>query len=163
MHRILAALITSALLSTTALGRQPTPGSKNDQAVEKQIRQLNTDEHDAFMRNDADALAKIWSEDMVVTNPFNQFVTKQQVLALVKNGTLAFKSYDRNIEYVKVYPNGTVIVAGSETCVWGGKIPIAGQESHLRFTSIWMKQGGRWQEVARHANIIPPSQTKPKL
>ena len=48
----------------------------------------------------------------------------------------------------------TVIVAGSETAVWAGKMPIAGQTSHLRITSIWMKQGGRWQHVSRHVNII---------
>jgi hypothetical protein len=48
-----------------------------------------------------------------------------------------------------------VIAAGSETVVWGGKMPNAGKTEHLRFTAVWMKQGGRWQEVARHANIVP--------
>jgi ketosteroid isomerase-like protein len=162
MKRLLTLGLTLAVSFVIASAQQTTTQSKKDKAVEKQIRRLNTDEHDAFMKNDADALAKIWSDDFVVTNPFNQFVTKQQVLALVKNGTLAFKSYERNIEYVKIYGD-TVIAAGSETCVWGGKIPIAGQESHLRFTSIWRKQGGKWLEVARHANIIPASQAKPKL
>jgi hypothetical protein len=47
------------------------------------------------------------------------------------------------------------IVAGSETVVWGGKMPNAGKIEHLRFTGVWMKQGGRWQEIARHANIVP--------
>jgi ketosteroid isomerase-like protein len=150
------------LAVTTVIAQPPSTKSKNAQAIEKQIRQLNTEEHDAFMKNDADALAKIWSDDFVVTNPFNQFVSKQQVLGLVKNGVLAFKSYERNIEYVKNYGD-TVIVAGSETCVWGGKIPIAGQESKLRFTQVWRQQGGKWQEVARHANIIPPQQAKPTL
>jgi len=48
-----------------------------------------------------------------------------------------------------------VIVAGSETVVWGGKMPNAGKTENLRFTGIWMKQNGRWQEVARHANVVP--------
>jgi hypothetical protein len=53
----------------------------------------------------------------------------------------------------------TVIVAGNETVLWGGKMPTAGKTERLRFTAVWMKQNGRWQEVARHANIIPqPSQ-----
>jgi hypothetical protein len=39
--------------------------------------------------------------------------------------------------------------------VWGGKMPNAGKTEHLRFTGIWMKQGRRWQQVARHANIVP--------
>ena len=61
--------------------------------------------------------------------------------------------YDRQTEYVRVYGD-TVIVAGNETVVWGGKMPSAGKTEHLRFTGIWMKQGGRWQEVARHAIVI---------
>ena len=44
----------------------------------------------------------------------------------------------------------TVIVAGSETALWGGRMPNAGKTEHLRFTAIWMKQRGRWQEVVRH-------------
>jgi len=162
VNRLLLLLTTIVFAVSTAPAQKATTKVKTDQPAEKQIRQLNTNEHDAFMKNDADALAKIWSDDFVVTNPFNQFVTKQQVLALVKNGVLAFKSYERNIEYVKDYGD-TVIVAGSETCVWAGKIPIAGQESKLRFTQVWRKQGGKWQEVARHANIVPATQAKPKL
>jgi hypothetical protein len=33
------------------------------------------------------------------------------------------------------------------------KMPLAGQTTRLRFTA-WMKQGGRWQQVASHANIV---------
>jgi hypothetical protein len=63
-------------------------------------------------------------------------------------------SFDRQIEYVRVYGD-TVIVAGSETVLWSGKMPNAGKTEYLRFTGIWMKQNGRWQQVARHANIVP--------
>ncbi len=63
-------------------------------------------------------------------------------------------SYERRIEYAHVYGE-TVILAGSETVVWGGRMPIAGKAQQLRFTAVWMKQQGRWQEVARHANIVP--------
>ena len=73
---------------------------------------------------------------------------------MVKSGFLVITSYDRQIEYVRVYGD-IVIAAGRETVIWGGKMPNAGKTEHLRFTGIWMKQGGRWQEVARHANIVP--------
>jgi hypothetical protein len=96
----------------------------------------------------------LWSDDFVVTNPLNKFVSKQQVLSMVESGFLVITSVDRQIEYVRVY-GATVIVAGSETAGWGGKMPNAGKTEHLRFTAVWMKQGGRWQEVARHANIVP--------
>jgi hypothetical protein len=66
---------------------------------------------------------------------------------MVESGILVVTSNDRQIEYIRVYGD-TVIVAGSETAAWGGKMPNAGKTEHLRFTAIWMKQGGRWQEVA---------------
>lgn len=99
-------------------------------------------------------MAGVWSDDMVVTNPLNKFVTKQQVLGMVKSGFLVITAYERRIEYVRAYGD-MVIVAGGETVTWGGRMPNAGKTENLRFTGIWMKQNGRWQEIARHANIVP--------
>jgi hypothetical protein len=122
--------------------------------AEQEVRHLNTEEVDAFLKKDPRVLAQLWSDDFVVTNPLNRFVTRQQVLGMVESGVLVITSFDRQIEYVKVY-GSTVIVAGSETCVFAGKLPFAGTTQHLRFTGVWMNQGGRWQQVARHANIVP--------
>jgi len=82
-------------------------------------------------------------------------IRKQQVVGMTESGNLAFASYDRELEYVRIYRDGAV-VAGIETVVWAGKMPNAGQTSHLRFTAVWMKQSAGWQEIARHANIIVP-------
>jgi uncharacterized protein (TIGR02246 family) len=120
----------------------------------EEVRRLNTEEVQAFLQKDPKAMARLWSDDFVVTNPLNKFVNKQQVLGMVESGFLVITSYDRQVEYVRSYGE-MVIVAGSETVVWGGKMPNAGKTEHLRFTGIWMKQNGRWQEVARHANIVP--------
>jgi ketosteroid isomerase-like protein len=111
-------------------------------------------EGEAFIQKDTKTLARLWSDDFVVTNPLNKLVNKQMVLGMVDSGFLVIISYDRQIEYVRVYGD-TVIAAGSETVVWSGKMPNAGRTEHLRFTAVWMKQSGRWQEIARHANIVP--------
>jgi len=142
-----AALFASAQASTDA--------TEEDKRAEEEVRRLNVEENQAFLHKDPKTLARLWSDDLVVTNPLNKFVSKQQVLGMVESGFLVITSFDRQIEYVRVYGD-TVIVAGSETVVWGGKMPNAGKTEHLRFTGIWMKQRGRWQEVARHANIVPP-------
>jgi hypothetical protein len=128
-------------------------GWTDKNSVEEEIRWLNAQEVEALLRNDVKTLERIWSDDLVVTNPLNKFVNKQQVVGLIVSGTLAFTSYDRQIEYVRVYRD-TAVVAGSETVVWAGKMPNAGKTSHLRFTAVWMRQNGRWQQAARHANIM---------
>ena len=101
-------------------------------------------------------MERLWSDDFVVTNPLNKFVNKQQVLGMMRSGFLQIPKYDRQIEYIRSYGD-TVIVAGSETVLWGGQMPNKGKTEHLRFTAVWRKQNGRWQQVARHANIVPGS------
>ena len=154
MNKAIASALLTAVPALLAQGQPMSPQTDENRRVEQRVRGLNTEEADAFLHQDAKALAHLWSDDLVVTNPLNKFVNKQQVLGMVESGFLVITSYDRSIEYVRVYGD-TVIVAGSETVVWGGKMPNAGKTEHLRFTGVWMKQGGRWQEVARHANIIP--------
>ncbi|GAC1652321.1 MAG: hypothetical protein NVS4B3_14380 [Gemmatimonadaceae bacterium] len=124
-------------------------------STEEIIRRLNADEVKALLHNDAKALALLFSDELVVTNPFNKFLTKSQVLGMVGDGMLGFSAYDRQVDYVHVYGT-TAVVAGGETVTWAGKMPVAGQISQLRFTAVWMRQKGRWQQVARHASMVVP-------
>ena len=145
-------LLTFVVFSMVVVA-QSSPMSDQPQA-EQQVRQVSDEEVQAFLHNDEKSLARLWSDDLVVTNPLNKFVTKQQVLGMVQSGFLVITSYERRIEYAHVYGE-IVILAGSETVAWGGKMPNAGKTEQLRFTAIWMKQQGRFQEIARHANIVP--------
>jgi uncharacterized protein (TIGR02246 family) len=148
---LLVSLVGSTALFAAAQVTGP-PTSKDSQ--EEEVRRLNGEEVEAFLHKDPKTMARLWSDDFVVTNPLNKFANKQQVLGMMESGFLVITSYDRQIEYLRFYGE-TAIAAGSETVTWGGKMPNVGKTEHLRFTCIWMKQGGRWQEVARHANIVP--------
>ena len=151
--KIIAASMALALLLLNSRGESVANTSSD--SAEEGIRRLNAEEVDAFLKNDRGAMARLWSDDFVVTNPLNKFVTKQQVLGMVASGFLVITSFDRQIEYLRVYGD-VVVVAGREVVVWGGKMPNAGKSENLRFTAVWMKQGGQWQQIARHANIVPP-------
>jgi ketosteroid isomerase-like protein len=148
------AVLLATLTSVAALIPSTSHAQNNDQQAEAAVRKLNVEEVDAFLHKDTKAMARLWSDDFVVTNPLNKFATKQQVLGMVESGFLVITSDDRQIEYAQVYGD-IVIVAGSETVLWGGKMPNAGRTEHLRFTGIWMKQSGEWRQIARHANVVP--------
>jgi ketosteroid isomerase-like protein len=147
-------LAMTSLICLFALGH-PHAQQGGAGSAEEQIRRLNADEVSAFLKRDSNAMARLWSDDFVVTNPLNQFVTKQQVLGMVDSGMLIITSFDRQIDYLKIY-NDTAIVAGRETVLWGGKMPNAGRTEQLRITAVWMRRGDGWQQVARHANVVPP-------
>jgi hypothetical protein len=149
---LLASLVGAG--TSIAFAKTPQDSGRKAAPAEIEVRRLNSKEVEAFLHNDPSAMRQLWSSDFVVTNPLNKFVTKDQVLGMVGAGILVITALERQIEYLRVYDD-TVIVAGNETVVWGGKMPDAGKTEHLRFTGIWMKQHGHWQQVARHANIVP--------
>ena len=151
------ATLAAAVLSLSSMALSQHAGCQAAQTaaqrIERDVRRASDDEVRALLVNDVKALTQLWSDDFVVTNPLNQLVHKQQVLALITSDTLAFTAYDRQIEYVHVY-GSVVVVAGNESVVWAGRIPTAGKRTPLRFTAVWMKRGGRRREVARHANVV---------
>lgn len=150
---------TSALLLFSTLYLFAAAQSSSTPAVpsaEEQARRASAAEVQAFLKQDIKAMEKLWSDDLVVTNPLNKLVHKQDVLGMMKSGFLVITSYHRRIEYAHVYGD-LVLLVGSETVTWGGKMPLAGRAQDLRFTALWMKRDGRWQEVARHANVVPTS------
>lgn len=155
MKLLLAGILMLLSAGVVGISAQAAP----TKAAEEQIRQLNHQEVQAFLSRDPSAMDSLWSDDLVVTNPLNKLVTKAQVLEMVKSGFLVITSYQRKIEYLRIYGE-VAIVAGSESVVWGGNMPMAGKAQALRFTGIWRKERGHWREVARHANVLPASSAR---
>jgi hypothetical protein len=123
---------------------------------EAALRAANAAEVDAILAGDESKLSSLWADTFVVTNPFNKFVTKTEVLALMNSGVFRFSSMERAIDYIHTYGD-VAVVAGSETGVWAGNSPMTGKLSHFRFTTVWRRAPGGWVEVARHANMAPPA------
>src|ERR1700722_17315811 len=81
--------VTALFASTQETDRAGAKGNR----TEEEIRRLNTEEVEAFLHKDPKTMARLWSDDFVVTNPLNKFVTKQQVLGMVESGFLVITSY----------------------------------------------------------------------
>jgi hypothetical protein len=121
---------------------------------ETDLRNANDQEVAAFMARDDGALSRLWADDFLVTNPLNKVATKAEVLAMVRDGMLSFKSYQRHIEHIRRYGD-TAVIIGNENVEWAGKMPLAGRVLPLRFTAVWLHTGRHWLQVARHANVVP--------
>jgi hypothetical protein len=48
-----------------------------ESAATREVRELNEQEVQAMLHGDADAMARLWSDDLVVSNPLNKFVDKK--------------------------------------------------------------------------------------
>ena len=82
------------LILTLPLGFVQTAATaaQEDKHAEEEIRGLNTEEVDAFLHKDPQAMARLWSDDFLVTNPLNKFVTRQQVPGMVESAFLVIVS-----------------------------------------------------------------------
>ena len=92
--------------------RYPTGQQITTIVQKEEVRRLYAEEVEAFLRNDMKKMARLWSDDLVVTNPLNKFVNKQQVLGMVKSGLPMITAYDRQIEYLRFYGD-TAVAAGT--------------------------------------------------
>jgi Domain of unknown function (DUF4440) len=97
--------------TSTVFAQTPHPRTGKVSPAETEVRRANAEEVDAFLQNDPKAMDRLWSEDFVVTNPLNKFVTKQQVLGMVHAGVLVITSSDRQIEYLRVYGDAVIVAA----------------------------------------------------
>ena len=114
---------------------------------EEEIRRLDNEAREAFLRGDVATLQRLFSEDFVVTNPFNRVLDKPQVLEALESGRIKHSVYEREIEVLRLYAD-TAVVMGRESVVDDG------QTKNRRYTEVWLRREGRWQIVARHANDI---------
>jgi hypothetical protein len=79
--------------------------------------------------------------------------SKEEVLELVRNGTITLASFSQQIEQMRRFGD-IAVVLGADTVEYAAPAPNAGQTDHRRFTDIWRLEGGRWRFIARHANVI---------
>ena len=121
---------------------------------EAEIRRLDNLERESVLKSDSVALFdKLWSPKMIINTPANVAGTVDGTKAHFRSGGLAYKSFERTIEMIRMYDQ-VAIVIGGEVIKPQGKQPNAGKAVSRRFTHVWMQKDGAWSIVARQATII---------
>jgi ketosteroid isomerase-like protein len=144
-------LLTMLIISSVSTGSF-AQSEKKKHAIETEVRKLDSLHAAAVLSGDLKEMDKYWTEDFMVTNPFNEIDKADRI----RSGTLTYASFQRISEAIKVHRK-TVIVMGKEIVVPKGKSPEAGKTINRRYTNIWMKRKGQWRLVARHASVICPN------
>ena len=124
--------------------------------TEVEIRKLEQTVVMAILKADTSTLKQVWAPEFLVNNPRNNIsVNRNIVLQTQKSGMINYTTFERVIEQMQ-FQKDIVITMGFETFVSRNDIPgaNAGQTYKRRFTNIWMKKKGKWQQIARHASII---------
>ena len=105
-------LVTAVTIFATSL--VSAQSAKQNDALEQEIRKLDSAEADAILRSDLAALEKIWVEDYTVNNPGNEISKgRAEAVKLIRAGIIKYSSFVREIETILFHGN-TVVVMGLE-------------------------------------------------
>ena len=147
-----AVVLGLLLLSSTALGQEPSNQRARNSGVEQTIRQLENQRVQALLRNDSTFIERNYADDYLTTSAAGLVRNRTQVAADLKSGTIKYESMTHDDVRLRVYGN-SVIVTGLDSVKGVDKgQDITGQR---RFTRVWVKQGGRWRLAANQTTRIP--------
>jgi hypothetical protein len=130
--------------------------AQDNSKTEAEIRALEQMGVKAILSGDANTLKQLWAPEYMVNTPRNEVTgTRDSILLIQRAGIIDYSTYEKVIERMQFQKN-IVITMGHETIVSKNDTPAAkaGQIYKRRFTNIWMKKNGKWQQIARHASVI---------
>ena len=130
-------------LSSTSIAQ-----GKKGAGAEDQIKALLDQSRQAALKGDSSYIEKNAAEDYTRVGPDGKLVSKAEWVSAFKNGDVKIQSVETSDVKVRVY--GDAAVATYATDVKGTN---KGQDisGHNRVTRVFVKRGGKWQEVAFHS------------
>jgi hypothetical protein len=146
-----SALLTIVMIAlTNGAGNSPLSQAGNTLSPdEAELIRLERVWNEAHVNGDADALDRLWAEDLTVTVPNMQVITKQSAIAIARAGRMKFKRYETSDVRVRLYGDAAVLSGIVErTRVLNGQ----DVNDKWRFTKVYIRRAGKWQVVAWHAS-----------
>ena len=122
-----------------------TAGSK----AEAEVRKVDAEFHRGFMMEDAAALDDLLTDGFIWTHSSGNVQDKALILANIRSGKLAYDIAETDDVRVHLYKNSAVI-SGHATRRYPGKDTF-----WLRYTSVYVKVGGKWKAAAFHSSHVP--------
>lgn len=128
----------------------PSPAQAEASDGQATLYQAEDQARLAVLHAEVNQLARIWSENLIVSTPRLGIVgDRARLLGAFEAGAVAYERYDQDIEIVRI-DGDTAVVMGTETVQTGpDSDPI-----QRRFTHVWIERDGRWRLLARHADLV---------
>jgi hypothetical protein len=97
----------------TALIQEPANKSQESSDA-MELSRLETVWNGAHMRSDAEALDRLWADDLVVTVTNMPVMTKPEAIGFLRSGRMKFQRYQTSDIRIRVYGDAAVVTGGSK-------------------------------------------------
>lgn len=144
------AAAATLMVSAAGAGAQTDPAASTS-ADEQQIRQLQQDWMDAWVRQDLATIERILAPDytLTVSSMPSRPVTREQWIGMLPRYTA--ERFEYRDMTVRLF--GDIAVVSSIGRGIGAKVDGADRSFPFFLTDVWAKRDGRWKVVARYSSI----------
>jgi ketosteroid isomerase-like protein len=141
------------LIALTAVALTQAPAVSKDAFDVKELYRLESVWNEAHVKADADALDRLWANDLVVTVASMPLMNKADALAMVRSNRMPFTKYETSELNVRRFGNSAVVTGRllRERSMNGKQVV-----DNWRFTKTYAQAGGQWRVVAWHASPAAP-------
>jgi len=152
MKIILAIALLVIAASSFAYGQTDARAASGNAKVEQEIRRLEREWFESYVRGDRAAFDLIVADDAVMTYGNGKVGNKSEAIAEIKAPADASYSLTSDDVQVRLYGD-TAIVTGrvTEKGTFNGR----SLNSQSRYTDVWVRRNGRWQVVAAQSTRLP--------
>jgi ketosteroid isomerase-like protein len=134
-----------ALLLCAGLYAQP----QADDADRAEIVRLEKVWNNAHVLGDADALDRLWADDLEVAVPKMPVMNKKELVSFVRSGRMKFTVYDTSDVNIRIFGQTAIVTGGLQR-----KRTINGNEvnDNWRFTKVYVRGANGWRVASFHAS-----------
>jgi ketosteroid isomerase-like protein len=139
---LLLGILAMSILGGAAAEGQAGKGSRVVADAKNEVLQAEQSRNQALQKGDADALAKLYTDDLVYTNALGYTLTKEQHLADIRSGKLQLTALNHGNVEVRIHGN-TGLVTGISTSL----VNFHGNssDSQRKFLNVYVKENGVWK------------------
>jgi len=123
-------------------------GGDEENAVLQTERELAT----AYLRSDADAIARGVMEDYTLTNSMGKITTRSDDIDEAKKNNPKYEVFENHDMKVRVHGDTAVVTGQTHTKGISSGKPF---DSEFQFTDTFIRDGGRWRLLAGHVSKLP--------
>jgi ketosteroid isomerase-like protein len=125
--------------------------SLNNLSDEDQIRQMEIEWGDAFLRRDIATLDRLMADEYILTDPLGSVRGKAESLAAIETNEVLFESTES--DNVNVLINGdTAVVTARST--FRGRYKGWSVAGRYQYTDVLVKRRGAWKAVGSHITAL---------
>jgi ketosteroid isomerase-like protein len=143
-------IVVVGLLTACADGNSTKESDMKDNA-ESELTALEKEWAQAFVKNDAEAIARYMADDWSVISPEGNVIDRATFLGLIKSGVLSHDRMEFAEVKVRVYGDTAVVTSRATS---KGKFRGEAFSELERSTDVLVKQNGQWKSVVTHLTRI---------